>query len=290
MTELDGKGTLPVDKEASKYPKTDACRKEGNYKFPEIRTIDEWTQKWDAERIEKGIELEGCNYHEKHLEEIERQREEIRKKDEENAKKTKEAIRLYGEDAAYYVNRTNRFGIPKYTVGTLVHTIDSDENEDGTKKKDREVLSMLPGPEGWEYLLKEIDRDNTFRIPEWKINWEPGKPKFPVGSKVKFKFSFGLGHTWVVESIEISTRAYQYVYDLKQDNIIPGRKTVTKKTMIKESQLKSATQAGGRRRTTMKKSRKMRRKTNKKVRKMRRKTNKKVRKSMKEKLMKKIKK
>ena len=44
---------------------------------------------------------------------------------------------------------------------------------------------------------------------------------------------------------------------------------------VKEDELQAATQGGGRRRKTMKKSRKMRRKTNKKVRKMRRKSMKK---------------
>ena len=197
--------------------------------------------------------------------------EHIKKEDEEHKKKMKEWTTDYGSVAANFISKDAMSGqLPKYKVGTLVHNINSPKNEDGTMVDDLKVTNISTGPNGWSYELEDIN-DPTEYIPrhdEWKINWEPGQPKFANGSKVKFKSIFSaLGNKWTVVSYKIDNKTYKYVYELK------GKANTFNN--VKEDELQAATQGGGRRRKTMKKSRKMRRKTNKKVRKMRRKSMKK---------------
>lgn len=279
MTYYDGRGTKPLDTPNLKTP--EECKNEGHM-IPEIELTghdgspaSDFYKKQQKEDIEYDIKTYGCDYYEKRQKQLDEENEKHRKEDEENAKRTKEATEKYGEDAAYWINKRAMPELPKYTVGTLVHTIDSAKNKDGTMVKDLKVKGCRPGPNGWNYELEDITDPNEFvpRYDEWKINWEPGEPKFPVNSEVKFISPLTSIHTWKVK--EITLIGYEFVYTLIQKNIIPNVTTVTQKNMIRQSELKAVTQAGGRRRKTMKKSRKMRRKTNKKVRKMRRKSMKK---------------
>ena len=271
MTYYDGRGTKPLDTPNLKTP--EECKNEGHM-IPEIELTghdgspaSDFYKKQQKEDIEYDIKTYGCDYYENRQKKLDEQNEIESKKDEENAKRTKEATEKYGEDAAYWINKGAMSGqLPKYMVGTKVKTIDSDNLV---------VKGCRPGPNGWNYELKNPDNEDEFvaRYDEWKINWEPGEPKFAKDSKVKFISPLTSIHTWKVKDVALI--GYEYVYTLIQDNIIPYVTTVTRKTMIREIELKAATQSGGRRRKTMKKSRKMRRKTNKKVRKMRRKSMKK---------------
>ena len=185
--------------------------------------------------------------------------------------KEKEWTTDYGSVAANFISKGAMSGqLPKYKVGTLVHNIYSPKNEDGTMVDDLKVTNILTGPNGWSYELENINDPNEYipRHDEWKINWKPEEPLFSVGSFVKFKSIFSrLGNKWKVVSYKIDNKTYKYVYELQ------GKANTFNN--VKEDELQAATQGGGRRRKTMKKSRKMIRKTNKKVRKMRRKSMKK---------------
>ena len=244
------------------------CKKEGN-RIPDIELVDIVGRKNsedDMNRQKKEIgdivKKYGCDYYDLLDKQKAFDKEQIRLKSEEIAKKTAEATEKYGETAAYWIGRGVE--LPKHQVGEKVDI----------KGFPYIVESCRPGPNGWNYeVVNPNNPQDVNRYDEWKINWKPGEPKFAKDSKVKFISPLSSIHTWKVKDVYLI--GYDYNYDLIQDNIIPYITTVTQKEGVKEMELKAATQSGGRRRKTMKKSRKMRRKTNKKVRKMRRKSMKK---------------